>query len=115
RTAEVPERRFRLREPVECERIGGKRRESDAHVVLCRSNAPGRELEQPELDARPGIRLTLTDGRRRGELHRMRRPGDVADQLTGVRHTRVRRDTGLQPRHTVERGERSRIVTELDL
>ena len=111
----MPERSLGLRKAVEGEGIPREGRERDAHVARGGSRAPGRQLEQAELDARPGVCLVLTDRCRRRELHRARRAGCVAEQLARVRDARVRRDARLERCHPIERGERLRVVTELDL
>ena len=79
RPPQMPERSLGLRKAVEGEGIPREGRERDAHVARGSSRRSGRQLEQAELDARPGVCLVCTDGCRRRELHCVRRSGCVSE------------------------------------
>src|SRR3954452_22620861 len=70
RCTTVTERRLRLCEGIECERVAGEGSERGSYLPQGGSWLPRGELEQTELHARPRVRLALADCRGGRELHR---------------------------------------------
>jgi hypothetical protein len=85
-----------------------------AHLDERSAGVPRVEIEQAELDARPGGRLALPDRGRRCEPHRPLRPVRVAEQLAGVRDPGVGSDVRLDRVHPVEGRERLPVAAELE-
>ena len=104
-----------LRHSVQAERVARKELQRLAHLDHGEPGPSRREIEQSELDARPGTGFAFTDCRADRELHCRNGGVRASDQLPRIRDPRVRGDVRLERRHPVEVSESGAVTPEFDL
>src|SRR5947208_699185 len=106
--------RLGSREGVEC--VGVVRKDPERLPVLVGGGPEpaDRQVDQAELNVRPGGGFALAVAGCHGELHRADRAGYVAEQLARVGDPGIRGKARLHARHRVEGLEGGGVAAELD-